>query len=163
MSILKLVITITVVLATSLFIPPVQSKVGNVVANAAKANTSTIQSTNTTAQTKTNADVRTNVDTNTSENTDRNAESDKVAADLAASYKVSTADILQLHKSGWGYGEIDLLYALAQASGKSAADIKAMRDAGLGWGEIAARLHLSLGKVRPHLGALVSGHGQGGQ
>jgi hypothetical protein len=78
----------------------------------------------------------------------------KVAADIAKAYNVPVSQITQLHASRWGYGEIEMMYALAKASGKTPAEIQAMRQSGLGWGEIAHRLHMSLGHIQ-HLGRIV--------
>jgi hypothetical protein len=80
----------------------------------------------------------------------------KIATAIADHFNVAVADITQLHDSGWGYGEIYMLYAYAQASGKSVADIEAMRAAGQGWGEIAKTLNLPPGNHGNNLGSVVS-------
>jgi hypothetical protein len=42
--------------------------------------------------------------------------------------------VTALHDSGWGYGDIEKLYEMAKASGKSVTNIEAMRASGKGWG-----------------------------
>ena len=74
---------------------------------------------------------------------------------------VTVSDVVELHNSGWGFGEIFKLYLLAQESGKTVDQIKALRDSGMGWGEIAKSLDLSPGNKGKNLGAAVSGHGTG--
>jgi len=79
----------------------------------------------------------------------------KIATAIGNHFKVPVADITKLHDSGWGYGEIFKLYALAKASGKTVAEIKAMRDAGQGWGEIAKAMNLSPGNHGANLGSIM--------
>ncbi len=169
---IKILVAITIMLAGSLFVPPVHSFVNNVAANAvgglttpnqhpsgANANSQPSLTTNTT--TNANENSSTSVGS-TQTNATAQTQSNKVAADIAAAYHVSVSEVIKLHESGWGYGEINILYALAKTSGRSVTEIKAMRDSGLGWGVIAAKLNLNLGHVRPHLGEIVSGHFAGG-
>jgi hypothetical protein len=46
-----------------------------------------------------------------------------------------------------GYGEIGLLYGLANASGKTIDDILTMRQSDMGWGEIAKSLGLKVSNI----------------
>lgn len=136
MHLLKIAAVIVVMVAGALAVPPVRAFVGE---NA----------------TKTMDDAQGNIEI--AQFNVAAVGNDKVAEDIAKAYGVPVSQITQLHASGWGYGEIEMMYALAKDSGKSVADIKAMRDSDLGWGEIAKRLHLSLGHI-PHLGRIVSGN-----
>lgn len=73
---------------------------------------------------------------------------------------ISVTQVISLHNSGWGYGEIFRLYLLAQLSGKTPAEIQAMRDEDkMGWGVIARTLGLAPGNKGQNLGAAVSGRG----
>jgi hypothetical protein len=75
----------------------------------------------------------------------------KIAWEISKAYEMSVLPehISYLH-SNLGYGEITLLYGLAETSGKPVSDILAMRkDDGLGWGQIAQKLGVKLGDVTP--------------
>ncbi len=77
---------------------------------------------------------------------------ERVAQSIAKFFGVPVADVLTLHNSGKGYGEIVKAYALAQGSGKSVNDIFASRANEQGWGEIVkslavAKWNASVGKV----------------
>jgi hypothetical protein len=84
----------------------------------------------------------------------------KVAISIADFFSVPVTSVVQLHGSGWGYGEIFKLYELARLSGKSPDEIQAMRAYGLGWGQIAKALNVKLGGRGDHvtLGGVISGH-----
>ena len=81
----------------------------------------------------------------------------KVAWDIAKFYSVTITSVVQLHDSGWGFGEIAKLYMLADKSGKTPEEIQAMRDSGMGWGNIAKALGLKPGNAGDNLGGIVSG------
>jgi hypothetical protein len=84
----------------------------------------------------------------------------KVAISIANFFSVPVTSVVELHGSGWGYGEIFKLYELARISGKSPDEIQAMRASGLGWGQIAKALNVKLGGGEDHvtLGGVISGH-----
>jgi hypothetical protein len=83
--------------------------------------------------------------------------SNKVALDIASYFSSSITSVVQLHESGWGYGEIYKLYSYAKQTGKTIAEIQAMRDSGMGWGQIASALNLTPGNAGDNLGGVVSG------
>ena len=51
---------------------------------------------------------------------------------------------------GYGFGEIDLAYELAQISGKPVSEIFAMRASGMGWGNIKKAIEAGLETPRPN-------------
>ena len=55
---------------------------------------------------------------------------------LAAKWGVPYEEIMGWFCQGYGFGEIDLAYELAQISGKPVSEIFAMRASGMGWGNI---------------------------
>jgi len=61
---------------------------------------------------------------------------------LAQVYGVPYAEIIGWFCDGFGFGDIDLAYGLAQDSGAAVATIFAMRRQGLSWGEIMQALGL---------------------
>ncbi len=81
----------------------------------------------------------------------------KVANAIAKYFSVPVSDVVALHNSGWGYGEIFKLYQLAKDSGKTVDEIKAMRESGMGWGVIEHTLGLPPGNHGKNLGGAVSG------
>jgi hypothetical protein len=83
--------------------------------------------------------------------------SNKVALDISDYFSVSITSVVQLHDSGWGFGEIYKLYSYADKTGKTPAEIQAMRDSGMGWGEIAKALDLAPGNAGDNLGGVMSG------
>ncbi len=90
--------------------------------------------------------------------------SNKIATAISNFFSgtISVTQVISLHHSGWGYGEIFKLYLLAQLSGKTPAEIQAMRDGEdhkMGWGVITKALGLSPGNKGNNLGAAVSGRG----
>lgn len=61
-------------------------------------------------------------------------------ARLAQRWGVSYNEIMSWFCQGYGFGEIDLAYELAQQSGKPVSEIFAMRASGMGWGNIKREL-----------------------
>ena len=59
---------------------------------------------------------------------------------LAMRYGVPYEEIMGWFCKHYGFGEIDLAYTLAQASGKTVEEVFAMRESGMGWGSIKALL-----------------------
>ncbi len=55
---------------------------------------------------------------------------------LATRWGVSYNEIMSWFCQGYGFGEIDLAYEMAQQSGRPVAEIFAMRASGMGWGNI---------------------------
>lgn len=78
---------------------------------------------------------------------------------ITGTFSVSASDVISLHLSGMGFGEIFKLYQLALLSGKTPDEIQAMRESGLGWGVISKQLQLPPGNKGNNLGAAVSGRG----
>ncbi|MCL4506514.1 MAG: hypothetical protein M1434_04750 [Chloroflexi bacterium] len=76
--------------------------------------------------------------------------SNRVALSIALEFSVSVTSVVDLHNSGWGYGEIFKLYEFAQVSGKTPDEIQAMRTSGLGWGQIAQALGIKVGEGNGH-------------
>lgn len=74
---------------------------------------------------------------------------------LSLEFDVSLDEVIALHESGLGFGEIVKLYALAKTTGKSVDELLAMREAGQGWGEIEKALGVAPGSVRPNLGETI--------
>lgn len=80
-----------------------------------------------------------------------------IAGCLAAFFEVPVSDVLALHSEGYGWGELAIVYALAQESGWDVDDILAMKSSGIGWGEIAQFLGLPPSNRDRNLGRIVSG------
>jgi hypothetical protein len=59
---------------------------------------------------------------------------------LAQRWGVSYEEIMGWFCQGYGFGEIDLAYELAQQSGKPVNEVFAMRASGMGWGNIKKAL-----------------------
>ncbi len=87
--------------------------------------------------------------------------SNKIATAISNFFSgtISATQVISLHNSGWGYGEIFKLYLLAQLSGKTSDEIQAMREDKMGWGVITKALGLPPGNKGSNLGAAVSGRG----
>ncbi len=148
----------------------------NTTANtAANATTQTTTSANTqttaNADAKVNANVQANANTNTNARVNANAQANantnarvnanaqaqnKVAAEIAAKFKVSVSDVIELHNAGWRAEDIARLYTLAQLSGQTAAKIKTMRANGMTWDAIELRLHLPPGSAEVSLDSILS-------
>ncbi len=78
---------------------------------------------------------------------------------VSGTFSVSASDVISLHLSGMGFGEIFKVYQLALLSGKTSDEILALRESGLGWGVISKQLQLPPGNKGNNLGAAVSGRG----
>ncbi|HEY3290147.1 MAG TPA: hypothetical protein VGK87_08485 [Anaerolineae bacterium] len=85
------------------------------------------------------------------------------ATAIGLKFGVNVTDVVQLHNSGWGFGEIYQLYALAKMSNKTPAQIQAMRDSGMGWGQIVKALGLKHGNHGNNLGSTMSNRGGHGK
>jgi hypothetical protein len=59
-----------------------------------------------------------------------------LATRLAEKLGVSLAEIKEMFCNGYGFGEIEQVYAIAQQMGVPVSEILALRESGLGWGEI---------------------------
>ncbi len=70
---------------------------------------------------------------------------------------VTATQVISMHNSGWGFGEIFKMYLLVEKYGKNADDIQAMRQSGMGWGQIMKDMDLPPGNKGANLGAAVSG------
>ena len=81
----------------------------------------------------------------------------KVAIDIANFYSVPVTSVLQLHLTGWGFGEIQKLFSYAIRSGKTISEVETLRDSGMGWGNIAKALGLKPGNEGDNLGGIISG------
>jgi hypothetical protein len=70
---------------------------------------------------------------------------------LAANYDVTYAEIMERFCQGYGFGEIELAYLLAEEAGMSVEEVYALRDAGMGWGNIRKELGAApgLGNDKP--------------
>jgi hypothetical protein len=73
------------------------------------------------------------------------------ATTLAADYDVSYGEIMARFCQGYGFGEIELAYLLAEEVGIDVEDVYALRDAGMGWGNVRKELGASpgLGSDKP--------------
>ncbi len=78
---------------------------------------------------------------------------------VSGTFSVSASEVISLHLSGMGFGEIFKMYQLALLSGKTPDQVLAMRESGMGWGVIAKELKLKPGNKGDNLGAAVSGRG----
>ncbi len=119
-------------------------------------------STKANAMSSTNAKVNVTTKAASTVNATLNQKADsslKVATAIADKFGVAVSEVVTLHDSGWGFGEIEKLYAMAQESGQPVATIKSMRASGKGWGEIAQALDVSVSGPSINLGAIVSGQG----
>jgi hypothetical protein len=93
------------------------------------------------------------------------------AATLARGYGVSYEEIIGWFCKGYGFGQIDLAYAVAKASGGgtsplTVAQVFVMRDADKGWREIAGTAGLTMKDVQharrmAHKNGQNQGHGNG--
>jgi hypothetical protein len=81
----------------------------------------------------------------------------KVVVAISSYFSVPVSNVVQLHDSGWGFGEIYKLYEYARLSGHTPEQIQAMRDAGMGWGNIAKALNIKPGNHGDNLGGIMSG------
>jgi hypothetical protein len=72
-------------------------------------------------------------------------------------FSVTYTQVMSMHQSGLGFGEIARVYMLAQSSGKTPAEVLAMRESGMGWGQIMKELGFKPGGN--NLGAIMSGRG----
>lgn len=59
-----------------------------------------------------------------------------LATRLAEKLGVSLDEIKEMFCNGYGFGEIEQVYAIAQQMGVPVSEILALRESGLGWGEI---------------------------
>lgn len=68
---------------------------------------------------------------------------------IESEFKVTDEQISSLRSQKLGYGEITIVFALANASGKTTDQIIAMRNGPpkMGWGEIAKKLGVKLGSI----------------
>jgi hypothetical protein len=73
------------------------------------------------------------------------------------SVSVTYTQVMSMHQSGLGFGEIARAYMMAQSSGKTVDELLAMRESGMGWGQIMKELSFKPGGK--NLGAIMSGHG----
>ena len=82
----------------------------------------------------------------------------KPAIAISSYFSVPISSVLQLHISGWGFGEIFKLYNYALLTGQTVESIQAMRDVDqMGWGQIAKALGLHPGNKGNNLGGIISG------
>ncbi len=75
------------------------------------------------------------------------------AAKVAAAWDVPYTDVIAWFCKGYGFGQIDLAYAIAKATagGKTpltVAQVFAMRDGGQGWGQIVQSAGISMKDVQ---------------
>lgn len=121
--------------------------------------------TNARAQTDTNVAANSNPSVNANANADttanlsataRTATQNQLAAQIAAKFKVSASQVIELQNAGWSAEDIAKLYVLAKLSGKFAADIKTMRANGMTWDAIEFRLHLPPGSAEVSLDSIFS-------
>lgn len=68
---------------------------------------------------------------------------------LAQRWNVSYEEIMGWFCQGFGFGEIDLAYELAEKSGEPVAEVFAMKSSGMGWGQIKQTLDPKAEKVKP--------------
>ncbi len=64
---------------------------------------------------------------------------DEAMGQLAASYNVTEADILELRAKGWSWKELGDALAVSKRSGRTLQDVVAERDAGQSWNAIAEK------------------------
>jgi hypothetical protein len=82
-----------------------------------------------------------------------------VALEISNYFGISYTEVISLHQSGLGFGEITRIFMIAKLSGgKWTADqVLALRESGLGWGQIMKQTEFRPGGNG--LGAIMSGHG----
>lgn len=73
------------------------------------------------------------------------------ATTLAEDYDVTYEEIMEKFCDGYGFGEIEIAYLLADEVGMDVEEIHALREAGMGWGNIRKEVGASpgLGKDKP--------------
>ncbi len=91
-----------------------------------------------------------------------------VAIAISAHYTLPVTQVVALHNSGYGYGEIVKLFQFALVSGKSVTEVQQMRESGMGWGQISKALNLPRGAGKVSIGTIMRAHkrtpgGQGAQ
>jgi hypothetical protein len=80
------------------------------------------------------------------------------AISISDYFSVPITSVMELHASGWGFGEIFKLYNYANLSGQTVESIQTMREVDhMGWGQIAKALDLHPGNQGDNLGGIVSG------
>jgi hypothetical protein len=79
-----------------------------------------------------------------------------VAIMISLAFDVPVEEVVALHESGYGFGNITKIYAYT-LSGRSVEEIVALRESGMGWGEIRKEYGLPPGQPRPNLGQIMSG------
>jgi len=80
----------------------------------------------------------------------------RVAVAISNYFTVPVSQVVTLHNTGWGYGEIFKLYQLSLVSGRTISEVRSLRDSGMGWGNIAKQLNVSPGNAGFNLGAAMS-------
>jgi hypothetical protein len=78
-----------------------------------------------------------------------------VAVAISSYYTLPVSQVVALHNSGYGYGEIVKLYQFALVSGKAVSEVQQMRDSGMGWGQISKMLNLPRGVGKVTLGSIM--------
>lgn len=78
-----------------------------------------------------------------------------VAIAISMHYTLPVTQVVSLHNSGYGYGEIVKLYEFALVSGKTVTEVQQMRDSGMGWGQISNTLNLPRGAGKVTLGTIM--------
>lgn len=81
-----------------------------------------------------------------------------VAIAISTHYTLPVTQVVSLHNSGYGYGEIVKLYEFALSSGKTVSEVQQMRDSGMGWGQISKALNLPRGAGKVSLGTIMRAH-----
>jgi hypothetical protein len=79
------------------------------------------------------------------------------ASEIALKFGVPVTDIIKLHDTGWGFGNIVKLYELAKLTGKNPTEILAMLNTDEGRGQIEKALGVKHGNEGDNLGAIMSG------
>jgi len=90
-----------------------------------------------------------------------------VALAISKYFSVTYPEVMSLHQSGLGFGEIAHIYMIAKYSNGQVSNgqvspelvelVRTMRESGMGWGQIMKELSFKLGGK--NLGAIMSGHG----
>ncbi len=80
-----------------------------------------------------------------------------IAKAIAERFKVDVNEVLKIHDQIHGWGEVFLVFSLADRSGKSPEQILAMRESDGGWGRIFMALGLHPGLKKDNLGGAITG------
>ncbi len=82
---------------------------------------------------------------------------EKIANAIADRFKVNESEVLTVHDEIHGWGEVFMVFLLAERSGKTPQEILTMRESDGGWGRLFMELGLHPGLKGDNLGGAIRG------